>query len=64
MGHLFTHLPVGTLLHRNKPADRLSLRLGPPRRPLASDLSTRSFVHSRLFHLLNFGLDLLGASEG
>merc|ERR1719462_1010702 len=33
-GHLFTHLPFGTLLHRNKPTDSLGLRLGPFSRPL------------------------------
>ena len=34
------------MLHRNEPADRLGLLLGPLGRPLASDFSTRSFVHS------------------
>merc|ERR1719193_2314437 len=57
-GHLFTHLPVGTLLHRNKPANSLGLRLGPPSRPLASDFSTRSFVHSRPLPLAELGVGL------
>merc|ERR1712013_581760 len=64
MGHLFTHLPVGTLLHRNKPADRLSLRLGPPRSPLASDFSTRSFVHSRPLPLAELWVGLAWSLRG
>jgi len=46
MWHLFTHLPIGTLLHRNKPADGLGLLLGPLSRPLASGFSSRSFIQS------------------
>merc|ERR1719209_2037924 len=57
-GHLFTHLPVGTLLHRNKPADCLGLRLGPPSRSLASDFPTRSFVHSGPLPLAELGVGL------
>ena len=51
-------LPVRTLLHRDKPADSLSLRLGPPSRPLASAFSTRSFVHSRPLPLAELGIGL------
>merc|ERR1719447_900964 len=58
MWHLFTHLPIGTLLHWNKPADCLSLRLGPLSRPLASDFSFISFVHSRPLPLAELGVGL------
>merc|ERR1719403_150316 len=58
-GHLFTHLPVGTLLHRNKPADCLGLRLGPLSRPLASNFSTRSFVLGRPLPLAELGVGLV-----
>merc|ERR1719357_1120546 len=63
-GHLFTHLPVRTLLHRNKPADSLGLRLGPPSRPFASDFSTRSFVHSRPLPLAELGVGLAWGLRG
>merc|ERR1719357_1872047 len=63
-GHLFTHLPVGTLLHRNKPADSLGLRLSPPSRPLASDFYTRSFVHSRPLPLAELGVGLAWGLRG
>ena len=53
-----TNLPVGTLLHRNKPADCLGLRLGPLSRPLASDCSTRSLVQSGPLPFAEFGVGL------
>merc|ERR1719462_971682 len=63
-GHLFTHLPFGTLLHRNKPTDSLGLRLGPFSRPFASDFSSRSFVLSRPLPLAELGVRLAWSLRG
>ena len=52
------------MLHRNKPADSLGLRLSPPSRPLASDFSTRSFVHSRPLPLAELGVGLAWSLRG
>merc|ERR1719474_1443794 len=64
MGHLFTHLPVRTLLHRNKPADCLGLLLSPFSRPLVSDFSSRSLVHSGPLPLAELGVGLAWSLRG
>ena len=52
------------MLYRNKPADSLGLRLGPISRSLASDFSTRSFVHSRPLPLAELGVRLAWRLNG